>query len=154
MKNSNSIRVWARRLLPLLILVPAYFVNVEVQSMLGRKAQAATGLEDLTLDAALSRAAVTEKLVLVDMSAIWCPNCRRLDKNVFADAAVQLAINDRFFFARVDYESEEGKAFQQRYSVRGFPVLLVLRADGSLVEQLPIIMNPDAFRVRLAQVSL
>ena len=132
-------------LLVAVVAVAAYFINVEVQTHLGESALAATGLEALPLDQALQKAAAEKKLVLANLSAIWCPTCRSLDKTVFADAAVKSAIADRFVFARVEYESDEGKAFQERYKTKGFPNLLLLSPSGELVKALPVTTDPAAF---------
>lgn len=62
-------------------LVGAYFINVEVQSYLGRQATAATGLVSLSFDEALVKASAEQKLVLVAVSAVWCSTCRKLDRS-------------------------------------------------------------------------
>ena len=82
-----------------------YFGKVEVQSYLGRKAVANTGFEAMSLEQALVAARADEKLVLADMSAIWCPSCRRLDKEVFGDPSVQQAIRAKYVFCRIEYLS-------------------------------------------------
>ena len=79
------------------------------------------------------------------MSAIWCPTCRRLDKEVFSDDRVKNVISDQYVFARIEYESEQGKAFMERYDVRGFPTLLVLNADGDKMGRLRLTFEPSEF---------
>ena len=83
------------------IALAAYFINVEVQSYLGRQALEKTGLVSLRLDEALSKAGAENKQVLVDVSAIWCPTCRKLDNDVFADAGVRQYINENLAFTRL-----------------------------------------------------
>ena len=128
------------------LLVAAYFINVEVQSLLGRRALAATGLQTHGLKEALEKAGTESKWVLADLSAIWCPSCRAFDRNVLGDPSVKKAINRNFVFARIEYESEQGKAFQKRYGVSGFPNLLILDAQGEMIEHLPLTLDPQAFR--------
>lgn len=127
------------------VVIAAYFIMVEVQTRLGKKALAATGLVSLPLEDALIRAAGENKLVLADLSAIWCPSCRALDKNVFADSRVKDAITQKFVFSRIEYESPEGEAFMERYDVHRFPTLLLLQPGGDVVRQLPITSDPDSF---------
>ncbi len=131
-------------------VLAAYFINVEVQSYLGRKALAQTGLTALDLPQALAKAESESKLVLADLSAIWCPSCRKLDQTVLSDPEVRKAIEERFIFARIEYESEEGQAFQERYQVRGFPNLLILHPNGELVKKLPLTFDPAQFQRNLA----
>lgn len=132
------------------VLLAAYFINVEVQSYLGRKVLSQTGLSALDLPSALAKAESESKLVLADLSAIWCPSCRKLDKTVLSDPGVRRTIEERFVFARIEYESEEGAAFQQRYQVRGFPNLLILDARGDLVKKLPLTFDPAEFQRNLS----
>lgn len=129
----------------ILLLAVAYFANVEVQSYLGRKALDATGMEVYPLDQALAKAAAENKLVLANMSAIWCPSCRKLDQSVFSDPAVHQAISRSYVFTRIEYESPDGKAFMEKYQVRGFPTLLVLDGNGKKLRQLPLTFDSRGF---------
>ncbi|TDF35882.1 thioredoxin family protein [Alteromonadaceae bacterium M269] len=122
-----------------------YFGNKAVQSYFGQQALDGTGLVALSLDEALVKAEKENKLVLADMSAIWCPTCRRLDKEVFSSDVVKDVIDDQYIFARIEYESEQGKAFMERYKVRGFPTLLVLSSNGDKMGQLPLTFMPEEF---------
>lgn len=126
-------------------VVAGYYGNKAVQSHIGQQALDGTGLAVLTLDEALNKADQENKLVLADMSAIWCPTCRRLDKEVFSDESVKQVIDEQYIFARIEYESEQGKAFMQRYKVHGFPTLLVLNASGKKIRQLPLTFVPSEF---------
>ena len=134
------------------IAAATYFINVEVQTRLGESALEATGLEMRSLEEAQALAAKENKLVLADMSAIWCPSCRKLDKEVFSNDSVKAAIDERFVFARIEYESDAGKDFMTRYAIRGFPTILALNPDGSLVSQLPLTFDPAAYAANLKAV--
>ncbi len=149
-KNKNSEKktlkqhLWSW--LPVVIIpLGVYFANVELQSHLGRQALEEVKLESLSLEQAKARAARENKLILADMSAIWCPSCRKLDREVLAKAEVQEAIEQKYVFSRIEYESDEGKAFAEKYNVRGFPTLLVLDADGNRVRRLAVSYSPDDF---------
>lgn len=126
-----------------------FFGNLQLQTTLGERALAATGLEIHSLDEGLVLAAREDKPVLAVVSAIWCSSCRTFDRRVLADRAVHGAIDDGYVFVRLEHGSEEGKAFRKRYGVRGLPAFAVLRADGSLVERLPVDFDPDVFRAEL-----
>ncbi len=129
------------------VLLPAlvYFGNVELQSYLGRKALNEADLNIITFDEALKVASRENKLVLADMSAIWCPTCRRLDQNVLAKDEVKKAIADKYIFSRIEYESDKGKAFMRKYQVSGFPTLLVLDSEGNKIRKLPLTFSPEEF---------
>ena len=125
--------------------IAAYFGYVEWQTRLGEKALAATGLETHSLEESFLVAATENKNVLAALSAIWCPTCRSLDKNVFSDEIVKEAIRSKYVFARIEYESQEGKAFRELYDVSVFPTLLELQADGAKIRELPISTDPAQF---------
>lgn len=129
----------------LLIPVIAYFAHVEYNSYLGKQAIEGTGLTIHPLDKALIKADKEEKLVLADMSAIWCPTCRRLDNEVFSDESVKQVIEKNYVFSRIEYESKEGEAFMKKYQVKGFPTLLVLDSQGNKLAQLPLTFSPAEF---------
>ncbi|WP_082086927.1 thioredoxin family protein [Teredinibacter purpureus] len=133
------------------ILAVFYFGHVQIQTYLGEQALEKVTLERLTLDEALARSASTGKPVLADISAIWCPSCRKLDNQVLAVPSVQQAIEDRFIFTRIEFESEEGERVQAQYNVKGFPTLLILNANGTKIRDLPLTFDPEAFKSLLSQ---
>jgi thiol:disulfide interchange protein len=131
------------------IAAAVYFGNVAVQTHLGRRALEATGLTVHTLDEGLARARVEDKQVLAVVSAIWCPSCRTLDRQVLADPTVRALIDARYVFVRLEYASDEGKAFRERFDVTGFPRVLVLDPAGDLVRRLPVTYEADVFATHL-----
>jgi thiol:disulfide interchange protein len=134
------------------IAAALYFGNVQLQTWLGHRALARTGLEVHTLEEGLRIADASDKLVLANVTAIWCSSCRTFDGKVLSDDGVKEVIDSRYVFVRIEYESDEGKAFRERYDVSGFPRLVVLDAEGTLVAQLPTVYDPNVFRLSLAGV--
>lgn len=132
-----------------IVAVSAYFINVEVQSYWGRQALEKAALTNLPLADALSKAKAENKLILVDVSAIWCPTCRRLDNDVFADSRVRQTINEKFLFSRLEYESSEGTAFLEKHKATGFPNLWLLDGNGNVVKRLQVTFNPNEFLSQL-----
>jgi thiol:disulfide interchange protein len=130
-----------------------YFGNVRLQTWLGHRAIEETGLTLHTLEEGLQLAGSGNRLVLVDVSAIWCSSCRTFDRKVLADPEVRGIVEDRFVFVRIEHESEAGEAFRERYGVKGFPRLLVLDAAGELVAHLPTVYDAAVFRHALEGVG-
>jgi thiol:disulfide interchange protein len=156
-KQQDQTRSSVRKVLDILgiiilLSVLGYYGNKNVQTYLGQQALDETGLEILTLEQALEVANNTNKLVLADMSAIWCPSCRKLDKQVFSDEQVKTQLNQDFVYTRIEYESAEGNNFMQNHQVTGFPTLIVLNPRGEKLVQLPINYEPLAFLKTLEQV--
>jgi thiol:disulfide interchange protein len=142
-----------RWVLWLVLIVLGFYVNRELQSYWGREALKQTGLTSLPLAEALSKAQVEQKRVLADMSAIWCPTCRKLDQQVFANNKVQSIIKQHFVFARIEYDSAEGKHFMQKYAVQGFPTILVLSAQGEKIRAIPLTFDPVAYAKLLSSAA-
>lgn len=128
-----------------IIAVSAYFINVEVQTYFGHQALEKTRLISLPFEQALNQAKNEKKLVLVDVSAIWCPTCRRLDNEVFADDDVRRFIKEKFVFSRLEYESDEGQKFLEKYKASGFPNLWLLDGDGKVVKRLKVTFDKGEF---------
>lgn len=150
-KNSTQ-KQWQKWLGLLLLGITIYFGNKMLQTHFGEQALEQIEFEVLDIKVALAKAAAHDKLVLADMSAIWCPTCRKLDKTIFSDTQVKQVIEDDFVFTRVEYESEQGKQFMQRYGVAGFPVLLVLNGEGEKLTRLPLTFDSIEFINNLDQV--
>lgn len=144
-KTKSKSKSWLSLLGLAAIVLAVYFVNVEVQTYLGKKALANTGLSILTLDQALAAANDQNKNVLVDVSAIWCPTCRKLDREIFSNADVKVAIEKKYVFSRLEYESEEGEKFMETYGVSGFPTLIILDPQGKKLKKLKLTFNPNSF---------
>lgn len=128
-----------------LVGLAVYFANVELQSYYGRQALAKFNLQNHSLDEALKKAASENKLVLVDVAAIWCPTCRRLDNEVFADPQVRQKINEKYIFSRLEYESAEGTEFLEKHQAVGFPNLWLLDGNGNVVKKLQVTFEPSEF---------
>lgn len=127
--------------------------NRLIQTYLGKQSVEQMGIEPIELNEALALAERSNKLVLADMSAIWCPTCRKLDNSVFSDPSVHDEINKSFIFSRIEYDSEQGEEFMKKYKVRGFPTLLILNDKGEKITRLPLTFDPAEFKQMLIDVK-
>lgn len=133
------------------IVAIVFFGNKGVQSYLGEQALENLAFEVHELDVAMKLAESEGKLVLADYSAIWCPSCRKLDKEVFANAEVANFIKQNYIFARVDHDSEAGAKFASKYAVVGFPRVLVLNAKGDKLTELPLSFESTQYKANLSK---
>lgn len=143
--NIQRFKVPIKYMALLVVVVAAYFINRQVQAHFGEVAIEQTGLTMYPLQQAIEKAKVEGKMVFADMSAIWCPTCRKLDQVVFSDERVKSVLSKHYVFSRIDYESDEGEAFMQRYQVSGFPTLLVLDGQGNKLGQVSLTFSPEKF---------
>ncbi len=79
---------------------------------------------------ALEQAKKENKLVFLDIYATWCGPCKMLKKNTFTDARVAEFFNKNFVNVSVDGEKSVGPGLAQKFSIQGYPTLIVTDADG------------------------
>ncbi len=88
-------------------------------------------IED-NLKAAVDQAAREKKLVLIDVSARWCPGCVRLENEIFGKPAFRAAAK-KFVTVRLDFDRFENlELAKKKYDVRAIPSLIVI--DGNQEE--------------------
>lgn len=87
-----------------------------------------TGFEE-----ALDRARAENRLVLVDVYTDWCGWCKKLDREVFADARVASAAKD-LVAVRVNAE-KGGEKVAERFDVQGYPTVLFVDGSGRVVKR-------------------
>lgn len=112
---------------------------------LGEEAFRNTGLPTRTLTEAMELAKAQGKPLLVDISAYWCPTCRKLDREVLSKEEVKSKIVEKYVFVRVDSEADGTRSIMKRYGVYGFPSLIITDAEGNLIRHLPLTFDPQAF---------
>jgi len=136
----------------LVLVALGYFGNKGVQTYLGTQAVGDLSFRIYSLDEAKEVAKKEGKLVLADYSAIWCPSCRKLDTQVFANTEVAAEIDSNFVYARLDYDSEEGVEFAEQHALVGFPRVLILDAVGNKLTEMPLTFDPEEYLLNLQRV--
>lgn len=84
----------------------------------------------LSIDAALKAAQKESKPLVVDVYAVWCEPCKRLERLVFGSPEVG-ALASRLIAIRIDAEKGDGPAVARRFQVVRYPTTLFLSPDGS-----------------------
>jgi len=97
-----------------------------------------------SLDDATKAAASSKRPILVDFSGSdWCGWCMRLDEEVFSKPAFLEWAATKVVLCIVDFprdpkkmtedQRKKNQVIAEKYGVRGYPTVLVLESDGSLI---------------------
>jgi thiol-disulfide isomerase/thioredoxin len=93
---------------------------------------------------ALEEAARTDRPLLVDVYASWCPPCRTLDKEIW-ETSEGRALAGGHLSVKVDFDTDEGQEVKRRYRVLGLPTVLFLHPDGAEVDRIEGYPGRDEF---------
>ncbi len=106
--------------------------------------QATEGWET-DFEAAKKIAAEKNLPILADFSGSdWCGWCIKLDKEVFSKDVWKAYAKDNVVMFLADFPrasgqsdalKEQNKALSEKYGIRGFPTVLLLKADGTVIEK-------------------
>lgn len=75
------------------------------------------------------KAAAQNKLILLEMEAVWCHWCHVMDQDTYSQQAVADYIHQYFIPVRVDHDARPDLA--NRYREWGWPATIILKADGT-----------------------
>lgn len=92
--------------------------------------------EDGSFQELLDKARTEGKLVFLDCYTTWCGPCRMMASRVFTRKDVGDYFNANFVCGKMDMEKGEGLHLAKRYKVEAFPTMLLLDADGNVVDRL------------------
>ena len=104
--------------------------------------------DDAAVALAFAQAVETERPLLVDFFAQWCPPCDRLSDEFLHDPAREPLL-DRFVLLRADADHPASFSLKDRYRVGGYPTVLLLAPDGSLIDRIVGYQGSEAFAARL-----
>lgn len=87
------------------------------------------------VDDAFAEAREQNKPVLLYWGAAWCPPCNRLKATLFKDPAF-IARTRAFVAVHLDGDSQGAQAWGERFGIKGYPTIIVLRPDRSEITRL------------------
>ena len=84
-------------------------------------------------DAAFRRATTEDKLILLDLTAVWCHACHVMDEVTYTDGDIVSLLNTNFISIRVD--TDQRPDIESRYRSGGWPTTSILLPTGEILFQ-------------------
>ena len=82
-------------------------------------------------DDAFARAKTEDKPILLDIGAVWCHWCHRMDEDTYNQPEIAAFINKHFVPIKVD--NDRRPDINARYNMGGWPTTAFLTPDGEII---------------------
>lgn len=93
--------------------------------------------QSITVKEAMEQAKESGQLIFIDCYTSWCGPCKRMAATAFKDEEVATVFNEQFINIKVEMEKDaEGPELARKYSVQGYPTLLVIDGNGKVVKKI------------------
>ncbi|WP_243322727.1 cytochrome c biogenesis protein CcdA [Geothrix sp. SG200] len=106
------------------------------------------GWMEQDLEGALAKARAEKKLVLVDIYAEWCAQCKELDEKTWPDASVKQWMAQNAVPIRIDTDAKR-KDLAAKLQIRSYPTVLLLDADGRELRRILGFQKPESMKAWL-----
>ncbi len=87
-------------------------------------------------DDALKQAKAEQKLIIVDVSASWCPPCQQMAREVHTNKEFIEFTKTQVFMLLDAEKDNDGIRLAGKFDVRSYPTILVLDAQGREINRL------------------
>jgi thiol:disulfide interchange protein len=136
-------------ILPLLAISAIYAFN-------NSQTEPVTGIQfyNGSFEDAINNAKKENKLIFLDIYATWCGPCKKLKANTFTNKEVSEFYNKTFINMELDGEKGEGLLLAKKYGVKGYPTLLFIDTNGTIVSETAGYYNSSEFLTLGKSISL
>ena len=118
----------------MLVVMGLVLSSVSGEAAQPNEAPAQAALEWSSWNEAAFRRAITEdKLILLDLTAVWCHACHVMDEVTYSDGDIVSLLNTKFIPIRVD--SDQRPDIESRYRSGGWPTTSILLPTGEILFQ-------------------
>ena len=99
------------------------------------------------LNSAFTLASKSNKIIMIDFMAEWCPPCKKMDNNTFSNTNIINKSNE-FIPVRIDVDKQQDIAKEyngnaRKYGGIGIPNILFLDKENNLIHQIVGFHNVD-----------
>lgn len=101
-------------------------------------------------DAQFERARVEQKLILLDLEAVWCHWCHVMDQTTYHDPAVVALLRKHFIAVKVDHDARPDLA--ERYRDFGWPATIIFDSQGRELVKRAGYIEPVAMQALLQKL--
>ena len=96
-------------------------------------------------DETFVKAQRSDKPILLDIGAVWCHWCHRMDADTYAEPEIASFINENFIPIRVD--NDRRPDINARYNMGGWPTTAFLTPEGEIITGATYIPPTEMLRV-------
>jgi thiol:disulfide interchange protein DsbD len=100
------------------------------------------------LEGALARARTEGKVVLVDIYAEWCAQCKELDEKTWPEAGVKQWLAQNAVAIRIDTDAKR-KDLATKLQIRSYPTVILLDAEGKELRRILGFQKPETMKAWL-----
>ena len=98
---------------------------------------------------AISRAQSENKCILIDFWAVWCKECKEMDKKAFQNPEVVQLLKD-FVLLKVDVD--DVPELKAKFAVGGMPTIIIVTPEGEEVARIVGYQNAEQLKTFLEGV--
>ena len=101
---------------------------------------------------AQAEARASDRLLWVQLTGSWCPNCVRLERESFVHP--RIVAHARNAFVPVKLQAEDHEALVDRYGITGIPATLLIGPAGEVIARNEGYVDPATFRTFLEKALI
>ena len=92
------------------------------------------------LDLAFDSASISNKIIMIEFMAEWCPPCKKMEKETFSNEKVIRKLNE-FILIKIDVDKQQDIAKEynrnaKKYGGIGIPNILFIDKEKNIVHQI------------------